>query len=139
MKTDETRTILLVDDEPLVIEFISEMLQEEGYNVLSAQTALGATQILLYNPIDVLICDLRLGQDDGIAVIESALKRQPTCKINAISGFTPLIDRCRSVVPNCQVIEKPFRKVDLVSAIGVNYPTPATSSSSLDLNSIVFF
>src|SRR5947207_1415376 len=73
-------TILIVDDEKHTRDGLRRLLEDE-YDTYVAEDMRGAMDVLEREPIDVLITDLRLGGDDGMALIERALKlpHPPIC------------------------------------------------------------
>ena len=66
-------TILIVDDEKHTRDGLRRLLEDE-YDTYIAEDIRGALDVLEREPIDVLITDLRLGGEDGMTLIERALK-----------------------------------------------------------------
>ncbi|HVF73231.1 MAG TPA: sigma-54 dependent transcriptional regulator [Chthoniobacterales bacterium] len=73
-------TILIVDDEKHTRDGLRRLLEDE-YDTYVAEDIRGAMDVLEREPIDVVITDLRLGGDDGMTLIERALKlpHPPIC------------------------------------------------------------
>ncbi|HEY0368238.1 MAG TPA: sigma-54 dependent transcriptional regulator [Chthoniobacterales bacterium] len=73
-------TILIVDDEKHTRDGLRRLLEDE-YDVYVAGDINGAMDVLERDPVDVLLTDLRLGGEDGMQLIERALKlsRPPIC------------------------------------------------------------
>jgi two-component system response regulator AtoC len=73
-------TILVVDDEKHTREGLRRLLENQ-YDVYVAADIGGATDVLEREQIDLLLTDLRLGSEDGMALIERALKmpHPPIC------------------------------------------------------------
>src|SRR6476646_9971128 len=73
-------TILIVDDEKHTRDGLRRLLEDE-YDTYVAEDIRGAMDVLEREPIDVLITDLRLGGEDGMTLIERALKmpQPPIC------------------------------------------------------------
>ncbi len=73
-------TILIVDDEKHTRDGLRRLLEDE-YDTYVAEDIRGAMDVLERESIDVLITDLRLGGDDGMTLIERALKlpHPPIC------------------------------------------------------------
>ncbi len=73
-------TILIVDDEKHTRDGLRRLLEDE-YDTYVAGDVAGAMDVLEREQIDVLITDLRLGGEDGMQLIERALKRPqpPIC------------------------------------------------------------
>src|SRR5438045_3812319 len=66
-------TILIVDDEKHTRDGLRRLLEDQ-YDTYIAEDIRGAMDVLERESIDVLITDLRLGGDDGMVLIERALK-----------------------------------------------------------------
>ena len=73
-------TVLIVDDEKHTRDGLRQLLENE-YDVYVAADISGAINVLEREQIDVLLTDLRLGSEDGMTLIERALKmpRAPVC------------------------------------------------------------
>src|SRR6185369_2877054 len=73
-------TILIVDDEKHTRDGLRRLLEDE-YDTYVAEDTRGAMDVLEREQIDLLITDLRLGGDDGMDLIEQALKlpHPPIC------------------------------------------------------------
>jgi DNA-binding NtrC family response regulator len=73
-------TILIVDDEKHTRDGLRRLLENE-YDVYVAADVAGALDVLEREQIDILLTDLRLGSDDGMTLIERALKlpHPPIC------------------------------------------------------------
>ncbi len=73
-------TILIVDDEKHTRDGLRRLL-EDSYDTYVAADITGAMEVLERDQIDVLITDLRLGSEDGMTLIERALKfpHPPIC------------------------------------------------------------
>src|SRR5262245_20284830 len=73
-------TILIVDDEKHTRDGLRSLL-ENDYDVYVAPDIAGAITVLESEQVDVLLTDLRLGSEDGMTLIDRALKmpRPPVC------------------------------------------------------------
>src|SRR4051794_10261367 len=73
-------TILIVDDEKHTRDGLRRLLEDQ-YDVYVAGDIAGAVDVLEREQIDLLLTDLRLGNEDGMALIERALKmpHPPIC------------------------------------------------------------
>src|SRR5438876_4546711 len=70
-------TILIVDDEKHTRDGLRRLLEDE-YDVYVAADIAGAKDVLEREQIDLLLTDLRLGSEDGMALIDRALKIPPS-------------------------------------------------------------
>src|ERR1700681_3052788 len=80
-------TILIVDDEKHTRDGLRRLL-ENDYDVYVAGDIAGAMNVLEREPIDLLLTDLRLGADDGMQLIDRALKmpHPPICVMMTAYG-----------------------------------------------------
>jgi two-component system response regulator AtoC len=80
-------TILIVDDEKPTREGLRQSLEDE-FNVYTASNVDEALNALGAEPIDLVLTDLRLGGDDGMALIEKILQqpRPPICMLMTAYG-----------------------------------------------------
>lgn len=80
-------TILIVDDEKHTRDGLRRLLEDQ-YDVYVASDSASALDVLERDQIDVLLTDLRLGGDDGMQLIERALKtsRPPICVMMTAYG-----------------------------------------------------
>lgn len=65
-RTPQRADILLVDDDPLISEIYAEAMEEIGLNVLIAESAGEAFDLLRSNHIDLMLLDLRMPDIDGV-------------------------------------------------------------------------
>lgn len=80
--------ILIIDDEPDVIEFQKSYLSKRKYEVLVAANTPQAIEALKNESPDVTFCDLRLETDTtGLVIIEQAKKLNPGLVIYLITGM----------------------------------------------------
>lgn len=84
--TVERAKVLVVDDEELIREAISDALGRFGYIVQTAHDGIDAEQVLRVFKPDLMICDLVMPRKDGFVTIEDARRDFPTMLILAISG-----------------------------------------------------
>lgn len=67
--------ILVVDDQPLIVEALCEFLASEGYDCLPAHSCNEAIQHFEFEPaIGLVLCDLHMPDQDGIELVRSLKK-----------------------------------------------------------------
>ncbi len=71
-----SKKILIVDDEPDVITFLSAVLQENGYKTLSAKDGVEALEILHKEKPDLVLLDLMMPKKSGITMFQE-LRKDP--------------------------------------------------------------
>ena len=111
--------VLLVEDSALVVGALRLLLEETGHRVSDASTIAAATRVLRADPPDVVLLDLTLGSEDGLALMSS---------VNATGAQRPVVvaltghddpatlERCTSA--GCRtVLVKPIRPLELKAQI----------------------
>ena len=91
MKTNNNFHILIVDDEPFNIELAEIYLEEEGYQISSANGAKETFEIIYKNNIDLILLDINMPGKDGIEVCKM-LKSEEKTKDIAIIFLTAQTD-----------------------------------------------
>src|SRR4051794_27728320 len=111
------KTILLVDDDPTVVQSLNILLTRRGYEVLAVQTmedAIAATRRA--TSIDMLVVDAVMPDVSGPELAEILLFLRPNMKILFITGLDGLAIRLAFERP-CAFLQKPFTVAALVSKI----------------------
>ena len=104
-----SRVVLVVDDEPSVLEVVVEMLEELGCEVVSAQSGREALDQLSGNDrIEILITDINMPEMDGHELAHRAKLMRPELRVLQLSGR----ERRRDGYP---MIRKPFSLEDLAN------------------------
>ncbi|MES1262418.1 MAG: ATP-binding protein, partial [Acidobacteriota bacterium] len=115
-----SETVLVVEDQSEVREFIGAVLSGYGYRVLEARSGTEGIQILgnLDTRIDLLITDIILPGASGWDVAECARTTRPHLKIILTSGYTGSILRAGAAtdLPG-RLLEKPFTARALAVAV----------------------
>jgi len=81
-------TILIVDDEIVLLNLLSEVLSQKGYSVLCAERAEQALKIMENESIDLIISDVVMPEMDGYQFASIVQEKYPDTKIQMVSGFT---------------------------------------------------
>jgi two-component system, response regulator, stage 0 sporulation protein F len=78
--------ILLVEDDDLVRDMLTQILQRASHEVVCAEHGEAAIQYLQKNEPDIMITDIIMPKKSGISVISEVKNRHPNMEIIAISG-----------------------------------------------------
>lgn len=84
--TLERPTLLLVDDDRFMLGVLNDMLTNEPYRVLSAQSGEEALALLASEPVDVILCDQAMPGMRGTEVLAEAARRYPKTVRLMLSG-----------------------------------------------------
>lgn len=108
--------ILLVEDEPLLLEATREDLDDLGHEVLCATNGDQALEVINVQTIDLLITDIRMpGECDGWELARRARQMLPQLPVIYTSGYAT---RELPPVDDSIFLSKPFRLSELAGAIG---------------------
>lgn len=77
---------LVIDDEPQLRSFVSEVLQEEGWEVSQAESAERAFEMLRDRDWKVVFCDVMLGGVNGFSVLRRFKEELPQTKVILMTG-----------------------------------------------------
>ncbi|MET3725879.1 response regulator [Sphingomonas trueperi] len=93
MSQEDGLTVLIAEDEPLVRMLAADILGEDGFNVLEAQSATEALDMLAENKVEVLFTDINMpGEIDGLELADIVAVRHPRVGIVVTSGRQHLDD-----------------------------------------------
>ena len=101
--------ILVVEDEPSVLTTYRMILEQQGYEVISAASSGEAQRLLEGSRPDLLLCDLSLEkQDSGFAVIDYARRRRPGMPSLLLTGYASKDVSDRAQHDGISVLFKPI-------------------------------
>ena len=108
----ESGLVLVVDDDPMITELISDCLRDDGIQVLVVSTAEQASEALVSQPIRAVIADFHLEHSSGLDVLRMLIARQPGLA-GHVAVFTGAndahtLERIRTDT-GFPVLAKPFR------------------------------
>ena len=84
MPGSDKKTVLVIEDETDIRNFVSRVLQLEDYNVLQAKDGDEGLDLAGSNNVDLLFVDLRLPGRDGWSILEQVKAEPKLCKIKVI-------------------------------------------------------
>jgi nitrogen-specific signal transduction histidine kinase/ActR/RegA family two-component response regulator len=115
-----TETILLIDDENMVINVCRSMLKELGYEVLVARGGKSAIEIYAGNKekISLVILDIIMPDMDGEKVYDRIKEVNPEVKVLLSSGYSMDNKVSAIMAKGCDgFIQKPYKIKELASAV----------------------
>src|SRR5436190_4694814 len=83
----KSATILIVDDEPLIRDTLTEYLAQEGHRVRACGSGEQALTLASRQAFDVALCDVQLPGIDGIELLERLLKISPQTFVLLVTAF----------------------------------------------------
>jgi len=109
-------TVMLVEDEMMILNVSTQMLETLGYTVLTAATPRAALEAIAHHngQIALLITDVIMPEMNGRELVSLVRKSKPGLKCMFISGYTAdVIDRRGKLDEGVQFLQKPFSMKDL--------------------------
>lgn len=119
-------TVLVVEDEPLVLDMISQELTDQGFAVLEADTAEAALSIIESGQtVDVLFTDIVLpGEMDGWRLAETLREAKPKLPVIYATGYAAQFEK-QSKVPGSVFLKKPYRPSAIAETIRTLIAAPS--------------
>ncbi len=113
-------TVLLVDDEPLILKYCHEMISSLGFTVLSTQDSEEAIHIYRnhFQEIDVVILDMVMPKMSGLKLLEILKTIHPEIRVIITTGYA--MDKRITNLVACdrhQCLKKPFTSDQLASTL----------------------
>ncbi len=120
---DDVKTVLVVDDDPDAREFLTTVLQDNGYNTATAKDGVEAIAAVEQATPDLVLLDIAMPEKSGVAVYrrikeDETLKGIPVIITTGISDeFEKFISTRRQVPPPEGYISKPIDHEHLLSMV----------------------
>ena len=73
--------VLIIDDESELRSLIKRLLELEGFFVFTAGNAAEGLEVLKNNDVDIVVCDVRLPDKNGLELIPIIKKQSPSIEI----------------------------------------------------------
>lgn len=102
VKADRGGVVLIVDDERYIVDLLTDLLQDEGYQVLRASDGQAALDILSHQLPDLVVADVMMPRIDGIRLLALIRER---------NQHLPVILMSAAVTPQSKdvtFLRKPF-------------------------------
>jgi len=108
-------SVLFVEDDPLIREFVVGALRDAGYHVIHASTGEEALEWCKRRVANVLVTDVRLpGQIDGWQIAERCREQDPELPVIYATGYSPAKPR---PVSGSRIVRKPFHPEEIVRMV----------------------
>jgi CheY-like chemotaxis protein len=122
-------TILVVDDQPEILELVRLMLESDGHMVLTARDGREAMRLMAQQAVDLVITDVLMPGQDGIETILQLRRDHPGVAVIAMSGgiesTAGVPESVRTIdflkitkeLGVAAVLRKPFKKWELLDQV----------------------
>lgn len=123
------KRILVIDDDDLARRDVRRLLECGGYEVVEASN--GRKGVLYYHesPIDLVITDILMPEQDGLEVIMELRRVNPKVKIIAVAYHPEAIPldflRIARLLGACHVLQKPLTQTALLQLVRAELGPPS--------------
>jgi two-component system, NtrC family, response regulator len=90
-------TILLIDDEEGLRKLLSRIIGLEGFKIEEADTLKDACDILRQKEIDVILCDVKLPDGNGVDFVREAKTKYPLSEIILLTAYGNISDGVKAI------------------------------------------
>lgn len=112
-----TKRILIIDDEPMIVESVSYNLKQEGYEVLSANNGEAGLKLVEAEKLDLILLDLMLPGMNGLEICRS-IRQSSEMPIIILTAKEGEIDRVLGLELGADdYVTKPFSMRELMARI----------------------
>jgi two-component system response regulator AtoC len=102
--------LLIVDDDPVSLDLLREVLSKEGYEVTTALSGEEAISQGMENLFDIVITDVRMGEKDGMDVLRSFRRTSPETSVIVVTAFGSMDTAIEAIREGAfDYISKPFK------------------------------
>ncbi len=115
---DKVFTILVVDDDAYILDFVSMLLKDHGYHVFASQNASAAINIMEENDINIILSDIKMPGMSGLELLERAHEINPDMPVVLMTAYAELdmaIDAAKKGAVD--FITKPFKPEHLIRSV----------------------
>jgi DNA-binding response OmpR family regulator len=127
--------ILVVEDETAIADFVQRGLESEGYAVACAGDGIEGERLALGDDVDLVVLDLMLPGQDGMAVLESIRRSRPGLPVIVLTARDAVEDKVSGLDGGAtDYVTKPFSFDELTARIRAHLrrPTVQREPTTLD-------
>jgi len=110
--------ILVVDDEPIVLEVVADVLDREGFHVSQALDGRSALEVLEREPHGLVLCDLHMPGMDGLELLKEVRRCHPGTDVILMTGFGTVDGAIDAMAQGAaDYVTKPLKPREIVARI----------------------
>jgi DNA-binding response OmpR family regulator len=123
--------ILLVEDEPGIVDFLARGLIAEGYSVQAAANGVDGERLALSGRFDAVVLDLMLPGRDGMEVLRTLRKAAPRLPVILLTARAEIEDRVEGLDAGAvDYLVKPFSMAELAARVRAHLRAIGDASAS---------
>ncbi len=132
----EDKTLLLVDDDEPFLKRLAKAMEKRGFEVETADSVAAGKAIVTNRPPAYAVCDLRLGDGNGLDVVEVLREKRPDSRLVVLTGYGAIATAVAAVkIGATDYLAKPADATDITNALlarGDELPPPPENPMSAD-------
>ncbi|UOA07696.1 sigma-54 dependent transcriptional regulator [Methylobacter sp. S3L5C] len=110
--------LLVIDDDPGVVDYLTDMLRQVNYSVIGFTETAEALKAIKIEPFDLVISDIIMPGMRGLELMAAIHHKRPEQLVLLMTGFGSIDLAMQSIRAGaCDFLTKPFRIEDLYSAV----------------------
>lgn len=110
--------ILLVDDEPSILSVLSTLMKSEGHEPVAVRGGDKALEILLSEPFDLMISDIRMSPVDGMHLLKTAHRERPQMAVIMLTAYGSVETAVQAMKEGAfDYVTKPFKVDELLLTV----------------------
>ncbi len=114
----EKMKALVIDDEQIVLDSVSRILQEDNFKVDVSLSGLEGLKRAVEKPYDIVLTDLRMPDIGGMRVLRDIKRAKPALPVVMITGFGSVKTAVQAMkLGAAEYIQKPFSPEELTAAV----------------------
>jgi DNA-binding NtrC family response regulator len=114
----KTKRVLVIDDERIVTDSVTKILEAENFEVEVAATGRHGVELALQKEHALVLTDLRMPDIGGMRVLRDIKRARPAMPVIMITGFATVRSAVQAMkLGAAEFLEKPFAPDDLVRTV----------------------
>ena len=120
-QTPDSRRILIVDDEPTIVEFVDRVLRGAGYETATAAGGAAAIQTVETSArFDLIVTDVNMPEMSGPEMVALLRKQQPDVPVLYLTGFNDQLFAAKNILWEGEAyLDKPTTVDGLLQAVSL--------------------
>jgi DNA-binding response OmpR family regulator len=128
---DAARRLLVIEDEPGIVDFVRRGLEAEGFIVEAALDGIEGERMALRGAFDAIVLDLMLPGRDGLEILAAVRREHPTLPVIVLTARGEIEDRVTGLEAGAvDYLVKPFSMAELVARVRAQLRVIAEASTS---------
>lgn len=118
MSSDAKKTVLVVEDEELMRSILRQLLEDEGYDVLTADSAENALELFPSNDVSVTITDIKMSGMDGLDLLDKLKSIDENAIVIIMTAYSSVDSAVAALRKGAyDYVTKPFVNEDLLQTV----------------------